>query len=336
MKLQNLVNHIVFVLDESSSMGHHARDVVSVFDSQIKFLSRRSQELNQETRVSIYKFSDKVECIIYDTDVMRLPSLNGLYRPNGMTALLDATGQAIEDLKLTPEIYGDHAFLMYVLTDGEENSSRRFRAGDIKQAINRLADNWTVAVLVPDKTGEFEAKKFGFDPDNISIWDTVKNKAIEEVGRTIQAATENFFQARAGGAKNTKGRGLFKLNTNISTKDVTKSLDVLSPSDYIVINVRADGPIKGTVESWTKSPYVHGSSYYQLTKKETIQASKNILIKNTKNGKVYEGKNARNMLGLPNSEVKVEPAQLSGFQIFVQSSSVNRKLLKGTELIVLV
>jgi hypothetical protein len=52
-------------------------------------------------------------------------------------------------------------------------------------------------------------------------------------------------------------------------------------------------------------------------------------------GAIYVGVNARNLLGLPAQEVKVNPANVSAYNIFVQSTSVNRKLPKGTQLIVL-
>ncbi|MEU3878202.1 hypothetical protein AB0E87_30690, partial [Streptomyces sp. NPDC029704] len=90
---QNYINHVALVLDASSSMSHLSQKVVEVADQQIAYLARRSQELDQETRVTVYVFADKVECVIYDKDVLRMPSLKQLYRVGGMTALL-AVGQA--------------------------------------------------------------------------------------------------------------------------------------------------------------------------------------------------------------------------------------------------
>jgi Mg-chelatase subunit ChlD len=54
---KHLINHIVFVVDESGSMQLLSKDVVKVFDSQIQHLAQRSQELDQETRVSVYLFN---------------------------------------------------------------------------------------------------------------------------------------------------------------------------------------------------------------------------------------------------------------------------------------
>jgi hypothetical protein len=50
---------------------------------------------------------------------------------------------------------------------------------------------------------------------------------------------------------------------------------------------------------------------------------------------VYMGEDARRMLGLPTSGVaKVRPGNHSSFDVFVQSTSLNRKLVRGTKLLV--
>jgi len=41
------------------------------------------------------------------------------------------------------------------------------------------------------------------------------------------------------------------------------------------------------------------------------------------------------LLGLPDYEVKVNPAATPDFTIFIQSTSVNRKLLADTNLLIL-
>jgi uncharacterized protein with von Willebrand factor type A (vWA) domain len=120
LKLQNYINHIAFVIDKSGSMSGIINQVVQVFDNQIQHLAARSRELNQETRVSVYLFDDRVECLLFDMDVMRMPSLASHYHASGGTALIDSTLQALSDLSLTPQKYGDHAFLIYALTDGQE------------------------------------------------------------------------------------------------------------------------------------------------------------------------------------------------------------------------
>ncbi len=330
--IKHLINHIVFVVDKSGSMGRISTEVVKVFDSQIQYLAKRSQQMDQETRVSVYLFDDDVSCLIWDMDVLRLPSLASYYRVGGNTALIDATMQAIQDLSKTPELYCDHAFLTYVLTDGEENRSTT-RYTTLASKFRSLPDNWTVAALVPDDMGVTHAERFGFPPNNIQVWSTT-SKGMLEVGETIRRATDNFMTARSQGVRSTNN--LFKLDVkNLNQTTVVTKLDKLKTSDYNLFPVHRDAPIKDYVESFTQEPYRPGSAYYLLTKKETIQAYKQICVQEKTTGKVYSGSAARDILGLPNHEVKVAPDTDARYDIFIQSTSVNRKLIGGTKVIVL-
>ena len=329
---QNYINHIAFVLDKSASMGRLANDVVRVFENQIKYLAQRSQELDQETRVSVYLFNDTVECLVYDKDVLRLPSIKEDYRTSGMTALIDATAKSISDLSVTPELYGDHSFLIYVVTDGQNNiNNDKYR--QLKQRIEKLPDNWTVGVLVPDQDGVREAKMFGFPAQNIQVW-TTDSRGLKEAGENIQKATEGFLRSRSLGVRGTKS--LFSVDlSGVSPSVVKTNLDVLNPNDYMLLPVHKEAVIKPFVESWTQAPYRVGSAYYQLVKPEKIQNYKQVCIKDRANGKVYGGAQARKLLNLPDYEVKVSPGDFGAYDVFISSTSANRKLPSGTQLLVI-
>ena len=50
---------------------------------------------------------------------------------------------------------------------------------------------------------------------------------------------------------------------------------------------------------------------------------------------MYTGPEARSLLGLPDVEVRVKPDHNDDFTIFVQSTSVNRKLVPNTRLLLM-
>ena len=83
---------MVLLLDASSSMTARGNDkaLIKVVDGLIESLAQESKAMDQETRVSVYSFADHVECLVFDKDVLRLPSIKEHYRANGMTALMDA------------------------------------------------------------------------------------------------------------------------------------------------------------------------------------------------------------------------------------------------------
>ncbi len=330
---QNYINHIVMVLDMSGSMWPHRHELIKVADGQVAHLARRSQELDQETRVTVYVFNGHAECVVYDKDVLRLPSIAEFYRPDGGTALIDATMMAIAELRETPERYGDHAFLIYVLTDGEENSSRTYNANGLTTCITGLRDHWTVAALVPNQVGKHEAKRFGFPPDNIAIWDASSAAGVSEVGATIREATERFMVDRAKGVRGS--RAIFSTGADAVNKHTVSALTPMDASQYMLIPVTEDTPIRQWVEDCGLT-YRVGSAMYQLTKTELIQHGKAVAIREKKTGKVYSGPQARGIIGLPDIDVRVKPDKNPEYDIFVTSTSVNRKLIAGTKLLVMV
>jgi hypothetical protein len=315
-------------------MDKHVKNLVKVTDSQIEYLAKRSEELNQETRVSIYEFANDVSCLVYDMDVLRLPSIESLYKTHGQTALIDATLKSLDDLAQTATLYGDHAFLTYVLTDGYENRSRN-RPTRLKERLAKLPGNWTVAALVPGNDERRAAIDYGFQPDNVAIWNANSAQGVVEVGKTIRDATENFMQARSkGGFVGT--RSLFSTGLDaVNAQTVHSTLTPLAKGQYDIIPVDADSPIKDFV--WSRGiPYEIGKGFYQLTKTERIQANKLIVIRERATGKVYAGAEARNLLGLPQGQaVSVKPSANPEYDVFVQSTSVNRKLIANTDVLVL-
>ena len=331
---QNFINHIAVVVDASSSMAHLARDVVKVVDGQISYLAKRSKERDQETRVSVYTFNNTVRCLIFDKDVLRLPSIAGLYGTTGRTALIDATIKSQQDLATTSTIYGDHAFLTFVVTDGEENESKQTPAA-LTRLLGGQASNWTVAVLVPDQRGKFEAKNFGFPADNIAIWDANTVQGVTEAGETIRRAVDNYMTARSTGTFRGT-RNLFSMGTDtLNTAALVKAdLKPLQAGQFFLLDVDQSWPIREWVEARGLT-YQMGSAYYQLTKTELIQARKDILVRNKRTGLVFSGANARAVLGLPDTEIRVRPEHNPEFEVFVQSTSVNRKLVPGTKLLIL-
>lgn len=326
----NIINHVGFVLDASSSMDPYRHELVKVADSQIEHMARRSRELDQETRVSVWTFADptNIHCVVWDKDVLRLPSIAQYYRPHGNTAFIDATLQSIRDLGETPERYGDHSFLVYVLTDGEENRSVN-KPVALSSTLHGLKDHWTLAALVPNARGMHEAKRFGFSAGNVEIWDANSAKGVSEAGDRVRTATDNYMQNRATGVRST--RTLFSTSADaVNTVTITQAgLKPMAKGSYVLVPV----PTDSRIDEFTRQcghNYQIGRGFYQLMKREEIQATKDIVVVGKKDHKVYSGQDARQIVGLPDMNVRVSPSHNPDFDIFVQSTSINRKLIAGT------
>lgn len=357
------VNHVALVMDKSGSMRQHESTVIRVVDEFVKGLKEESDNLGHETRISLYAFDHNVECLVWDMDVKALPSMKGVYQVvGGATSLIEATVKSLEDLKSeVSQKYGEHSFLQIVVTDGEENASgcsvtgqmhtspdgrrvnRRAQLnewlGKIQEEMADLKDNWTSAILVPNSLAKRTAQNYGFSSGNIAIWDADTTKGVEEAIGTVTAAATSFLRGRDAGVRGTKN--LFAVGQDISTADVKATLKPLDTGSYILIPVDQESPIREFVIR-ARNEYKTGCAFYELSKREKIQANKQIAVaeKDPKTGrttgKVFTGPQARQLLGLPDTEVSVKPGHNENYVIYVQSTSVNRKLKLGTKLLVMV
>lgn len=102
----------------------------------------------------------------------------------------------------------------------------------------------------------------------------------------------------------------------------------------VIIQVNEAKPIREFVSEFMGS-YTKGLVFYQLTKRELIQDTKVLALRERGTNRVFSGMNTREFLELPYLDVKVYPPMLGDYDVFVQSTSLTRKLVAGTDIIVL-
>ncbi len=115
--------------------------------------------------------------------------------------------------------------------------------------------------------------------------------------------------------------------------DIDK-LAPVHPSRFQVLDIDGAVAIKGFVEDNGLS-FKKGRGFYEFTKSVTVQPYKEVVLFDRTTGAMFSGADARTMIGLPKEgtggNVKLRPGPLAGFTAFIQSTSVNRKLLSGTK-----
>lgn len=328
---KKMINHIIFLIDASSSMNYHLAAVKTVFDTTLESF-KNTQSADQAIHISLYQFATGVDQVIFDTDINKL-NTSISFRANGMTSLRDAVNEAIIDhKKIKVGKDEDHTFLIYAITDGQDNMSRTSPVA-LKNTITNLDDAWTVAALVPSVTDMHHAKTSGFASGNIQIWDTNSSKGFEEVGRAITASYQTYSNARSQGVRSSNN--IFAINTdNISKSDIKRTLLEIN-GDIHYYNGSSDISIKEFAEDATGESYRKGSVFYEISKTEIVQASKEIAIVNKKDGKKYSGRDARDVLGLPHHETKMKPGEFGDWRIFIQSTSYTRKIKPGNSIFVI-
>src|SRR3990167_5327416 len=119
---------------------------------------------------------------------------------------------------------------------------------------------------------------------------------------------------------------------------LTKKLGKLTKlhfGQYRLYYVAREQPIAAFIESQTGRPYRLGEAYYQLTAPVKVQPQKLVAIYDKRTREVYIGNEARQLIGLPNYEVRVSLRAHPNYDLFIQSTSVNRKLLTGQRVMIL-
>jgi len=114
-------------------------------------------------------------------------------------------------------------------------------------------------------------------------------------------------------------------------------LEVLPATTFKIFTVNQEEEIRPFVEGKTKKPYVQGSAYYLLTKREKIQEGKELLLQDRATTQVFgDSQRIRQQLGLPTAgDIRVNPGNHANWNLFVQSTSVNRKLVRGSKVLVI-
>lgn len=111
----------------------------------------------------------------------------------------------------------------------------------------------------------------------------------------------------------------------------SRDLEAVPPGRFQVMDVDTDQAIRDFVQD-NGLTFKKGRGFYQLTKTETIQDYKEVVLRENETGDLYSGEKARELLGLPRTgSTRTRPVIPYGYTAFVQSTSVNRKLIGGTE-----
>jgi hypothetical protein len=134
-------------------------------------------------------------------------------------------------------------------------------------------------------------------------------------------------------------RGLSEIFKSLGSKKVTDTkftiktagLIPVSPTRFQILTVPYDVDIMSFVKS-TGAEFRKGRGFYQFTKRETIQENKEVVLRDKLTGDMFTGPEARIMIGLPYGERgDISPKYFEQYEVYVQSTSSNRKLIGRTK-----
>lgn len=161
-------SEIVIILDRSGSMGTIRNDIIGGFNT---FIEEQRKALPGEVNVTLITFNQTWKTVFDRIPLNKVSPLTAAdYVPNGMTALLDAMGTAIDNLgqRLAgePENERPSLVIISVMTDGYENSSKEYTKPQLMQKITTQQDtyNWKFVFLGANQDAIQEARDLGINP----------------------------------------------------------------------------------------------------------------------------------------------------------------------------
>lgn len=202
----------VFILDASGSMTPRVEDTIGGFNQMLG-------ELDGEDRVSLVLFSDEVNELESNVRAADVPQLSSSrYKIGSTTSLFDAVGSTIDKvgarLSATDEADRPEKVVLVIMTDGLENSSKEYRAQDVKSKIEHQREKygWEVTFIGADEDSIRHGMAMGvtrdaslhYDPDRgtKAVFASVSNKIGDvKQGKAIAYSAVERTSAVQGGAE---------------------------------------------------------------------------------------------------------------------------------------
>ncbi len=189
------MTELVFILDRSGSMRGLESDTIGGFNSMIK---RQQEEADGDAFVSTILFNHESFVLLDRVPLAEVQPLTEKdYQVGGMTALLDAVGDALKHIK-TIHKYAraedvPQKTLFVITTDGMENSSHKFNYKEIKSLIEQQKEKgWEFIFLGANIDAAEVAEHIGIDARR------AVNYHSDKIGtRKAYGAMANFMSAFA-------------------------------------------------------------------------------------------------------------------------------------------
>jgi uncharacterized protein YegL len=149
----------IFLLDRSGSMQSCVNDTIGGYNAFIVDQKKLGGSM------SLYLFDHEIINVYKDKSIDEVEVLNrDTFVPRGSTALFDAIGETVK----TIEIKDDVMISVIILTDGEENCSKKYSAVQIKELINEFTEKGVTFMYLGANQDAFnEATKIGIDLNNV-------------------------------------------------------------------------------------------------------------------------------------------------------------------------
>ena len=194
---------VAIVIDKSGSMSGTIAQTVSGYNEYVQQIKTNAAGI--ATEVCLVTFNGDVYEHLWLEPVEKLTEATVQdYRPAGSTAMLDAMSYTFNKLNKTGYDDETTSYLVLVISDGEENSSKHATSAEIRETVEALEkkENWTITYMGCNKDYLRQvAVQTGINVSNMAAW---SNKSAEYASHGLRKSSEQvgkYMRSRSSGVK---------------------------------------------------------------------------------------------------------------------------------------
>lgn len=196
LKTKAITTHICFIVDKSGSMEPNELEYVSMYNQQV---ADHQEKAVGEALGTLVFFNHEVRPQFQAEPLENMrPITVQEYAPGGLTAMFDAVGQTVTRLRQFDDNRKNVSFLVIVLSDGLENSSREWGGARLQSLIRELegTGRWTFQYIGCSGEALKQAK-------NVGLSNAVKfeegARGTQLLNASMKLGNSRLWSTRAGG-----------------------------------------------------------------------------------------------------------------------------------------
>lgn len=190
--------YVTIVLDKSGSMGGTKVATIQGFNEQVQQIKENAK--NQDIFASLVTFNGEVFENLWCVEAANLQEATVAdYHCNGSTAMRDAIGYTIDKLQNTVEDDENTAYLMIIISDGEENSSVHVSVDSLRERIDacQATKRWTFTYMGCNADYlKKVAKETNIPISNMAIWNNADEENVAFAFAKSKKSMGNYYRSR--------------------------------------------------------------------------------------------------------------------------------------------
>lgn len=214
-KIYNLV-----ILDRSGSMTPLREAAVQGYNETLDVIRNAQQKygMEQQHLVTLTLF-DRIITNVFDCDTVKnIPDLLlSEYQPNGSTAMLDAIGISLTNLKNKLDSLENATAVVIIISDGMENASYRYNVKTVNTLIDFLKNQGVMFVFIgTNQNVEMTAAALHIDEYKFFPYTT---EGMKEAWQSGINASADYYQRMSEYNKDTRDMSKEKRNAYYRDKN---------------------------------------------------------------------------------------------------------------------